>query len=117
MGEEGDIGRVAAPLAEAGEERITEGIQKTEVTDGIEAIGKAEAAISGGTDPEFVDSSNKDSIAHMAITVTTLTTKGAVTDSSIQNRHLHRSNKGKGRTIIHGRGFLKSSQCRTTPER
>jgi hypothetical protein len=112
--EEGDIDRV---LAEDGEEEIAEGIQATEGIDGIEAIEEAEAAISSEADPDSVDSSSKESIVDMAITVPILTIYRTATNSPLEDWQIHRSNKGRGRTTIRGRGSSRDLQRQTTPER
>jgi len=112
--EEGDIDRVQA---EDGEEEIAEGIQATEGIDGIEAIEEAEAAISSGADPDSVDSSSKESIVDMAITVPILTIYRTATNSPLEDWQIHRSNKGRGRTTIRGRGSSRDLQRQTTPER
>jgi len=112
--EEGDIDRV---LAEDGEEEIAEGIQATEGIDGIEAIEEAEAAISSGADPDSVDSSSKESIVDMAITVPILTIYRTAANSLLEDWQIHRSNKGRGRTTIRGRGSSRDLQRQTTLER
>jgi hypothetical protein len=102
LAEEGEIGKVPA---EAGEEEIVEGIEPTEGIDGIHAIEGAEGAISSMADPDSVDSSSKESIADMVITVPILTIYQTATNSPMENWQIHRSNEGRGRTIIRGRGY------------
>jgi hypothetical protein len=69
--EEGEIDRVPAEAGEEniGEEKIAEGMEATEGIDGIRVGEEVGAAISSRADPDFVDSSSKESIADMAITV------------------------------------------------
>ena len=118
--EEGEVGRVPA---EAGEEEIAEGIEATEeieATEGIDGIGAIEevgAAISSGADPDSVDSSSKESIAGMAITVPILTIYRTAISSPMEDWQIHRSNKGGGRITIRGRGSSRDLQRQTTPER
>jgi hypothetical protein len=112
--EEGEIDRV---LAEAGEEEIAEGIAATGEVDGIGAIEEVEAAISSGADPDSADSSSKESIADMAITVPILTIYRTATNSPMEDWQIHRSKKGRGRTTIHGRGSSRDLQHQTIPER
>jgi hypothetical protein len=102
LAEEGEIGKVPA---EAGEEEIVEGIEPTEGIDGIHAIEGAEGAISSMADPDSVDSSSKESIADMVITVPILTIYQTATNSPMENWQIHRSNEGRGRTTIRGRGY------------
>jgi hypothetical protein len=112
--EEEEIDRVPA---EVGEEEIVEGIEATEGIGGIGAIEEVEAAISSGADPNSVDSSSKESIADMAITVPILTIYRTATNSPMEDWQIHRSNKGRGRTTICGRGSSRDLQRQTTPER
>jgi hypothetical protein len=102
LAEEGEIGKVPA---ESGEEEIVEGIEPTEGIDGIHAIEGAEGAISSMADPDSVDSSSKESIADMVITVPILTIYQTATNSPMENWQIHRSNEGRGRTTIRGRGY------------
>jgi hypothetical protein len=103
--------------AEAGEEEIAEGIEATKGIDGIRAIEEVEAAISSGADPDSVDASSKESIADMAITVPILTIYRTATNNPIEDWQIHRSNEGRGRTTIRGRGSSRDLQRQTTPER
>lgn len=99
--EEEEIDRV---LAEAGEEEIAGGREATEGIDGIGAVEEVEAAIPSGADPDSVDSSSKESIADMAITVPILTIYRTAPNSPMGDWQIHRTNKGRGRTTIRGRG-------------
>lgn len=110
--EEKDTGRVATRPAEAGEE----GIQATEGIDRTGALGEVEAAISNGADLESVGLSSRETIADMAITVPFLTTSRQASNSKMEECLIRRSSKGRGRTIIHGKGSSKDLQCQTTPE-
>ena len=112
--EEGEIDRVPA---EAGEEEATEGIEAIEGIDGTGAIEEVGAAISSGADPDSVDSSSKESIAGMAITVPILTIYRTAINNPMEDWQIHRSNKGRGRTTIRGRGSSRDLQRQTTPER
>jgi hypothetical protein len=109
--EEGEIDRVPA---EAGEEGRAEGIEATEGIDGIEEV---EAAVFSGADPDSVDSSSKESIADMETTVSILTIYRTATNSPMEDRKIHQSNKGRGRTTIRGRGSSRDLQRQTIPER
>ena len=114
MVEEGEIDRVPA---EAGEEEATEGIEAIEGIDGTGAIEEVGAAISSGADPDSVDSSSKESIAGMAITVPILTIYRTAINNPMEDWQIHRSNKGRGRTTIRGRGSSRDLQRQTTLER
>ena len=102
LAEEGEIGKVPA---EAGEEEIVEGIEAAEGIDGVRAIEEAEGAISSMADPDSVDSSSKESIADMVITVPILMIYQTATNSPMENWQIHRSSEERGRTTIRGRGY------------
>lgn len=107
--EEKNPGRVVARPAEAGEE----GIQATEGIDGTGALEEVEAAIFSGADLESVDLSSKESIVDMAITVPILTTCRPPSNSKMEEWQIRRSRKGRGRTIICGKGSSKDLQHQT----
>jgi hypothetical protein len=111
--EDGEIDRVPA---EAGEEEIAEEIEATEGIDGIGAIEEVVAAIYSGADPDSVDSSSKESIADMAMTVPILTTCRPASNSKMGKRQIRRSSKGGERTTIRGKGSSKDLRHQTTPE-
>lgn len=102
---------MAARPAEGGEE----GIQATEGIDRTGAPEEVEAAIPSGVDLESVDLSSEESIADMARTVPILTTNRPASNSKMEEWQIRRSSKGRGRTIIRGKGSSKDLQHQTTP--
>lgn len=101
-----NTGRVAARLPTAGE-----GTGRTG------ALQEVEEVLFGGAELGSVGSSNKESIAVMAISVPFLMTYRPASNSEMQEWTIRRSSKGKGRTIIRGKGSSKDDQYQMTLER
>lgn len=90
-----------------GRQRLEGAIQVTEWIDGTVALEEVEAAMSSGADLESADLSSKESILDMAMTVPILTTYRPASNSEIEEWQIRQSRKGRGRTIIRGKGSSK----------
>lgn len=75
-----------------------------EGTGRIGALEEAEEVLYSGAELDSVGSSNKESIAVMAISVPFLMKYRPASNREMEEWPIRRSSKGKGRTIIRGKG-------------